>query len=298
MKEKLQLNGTNASFTQYPNKLRKESENISPIAKLCFVIIMFEKKRSSVENFTPSYSYMKKHYDINSKVWKASLDELENLGYISVKVVSVRPRKISITIDNRFYDGKSFSMFPNAILLTDVYTNNQKIFIGAIIGEFVRDFRIANARISLNSYNIFKKLVGIDFKKSYIYKTLNELSDPKSGYLNIFGKDGSGYFLDFSVLLAIGNRVHESLYTMNKNGTYERKGYVPPVKGQFLYSNETLSIVEDTSVVKTKDVKKKLSGRDLLALEEEEMRQEEIQKAIDYAYQTEEMETFIKENGL
>ncbi|MGL5013676.1 MAG: hypothetical protein ACRC6V_05210 [Bacteroidales bacterium] len=294
----------NGSFTQYPNKLRKtKTDTMSPMSKLCFVILMFEKKRSNSKPFTPSYGYMKKHYDINSKVWKNALDELQSEGYISVDVVSIKPRKISISINKEHDKGKAFSMFPNVILLTDVYTNNQKIFIGTLFGEFLKDFRVSGGRIALTPYQICKKLTDVDFKKSYIYETLKELSSPDSGFLNILIKDdGGSFYMDFSVFNAISDRLLEKLYVMHKAGWYERSEYLPPVKGQYKYSHDTLSIIEDTDLSNMVKVKKaykpRISTDERDILEESVFKLDEMNRETQYANQHEEINQYMKANGL
>lgn len=283
-------------FTQFPNKLRKDASGIDPTSKFVFVILLREIKSHVGKKFNPSYRYIEKYYGINARAWKKSLQELQDGGYIKVDSKDSPRSGLNIEISPQYLTGEKYSMFPNGILLSDVFTVNQKIFIGFMIGEFLKDYRNNEGIIRLTKYKISEKLASISFKKTFIYRTLEELSNPDSGYVNIFIKTTAGYMFNFASFVAITDRSFDMYYCDECNGKYYRKKYTSPEKGQFKYCETTHSIIEDTSVIKQKAIK--LTPEEVLRAEEEDMKKEMAQKEKDYYYQEDEINQFIKENGL
>lgn len=104
------------------------SREFLPSAKLVYAFILYMQEYN--EDFSPSSKFMERRFGISQPTFSKSVVALEKFGYIEiVKNTNCRTKNTIKIIWDKIYVIIMFTMLPNCIINTDVYTNDQKLFL-------------------------------------------------------------------------------------------------------------------------------------------------------------------------
>lgn len=233
-------------FTKFPEKIREcdskaivqkdKSQYVSPTSKLVFIYLLYYKNLCN--NQTPTFEYMKNRFGISYSAYDKAIKELSSIGAIKKNIVEKRNFGVlDIEIIYNFIKDSKFEKFPNLLIDTDVYTNNQKIFLACLWKLFIKDEDVSKYSIALSNRKIADFIYGVGFSKSVCHRLLAELSDKSHGFIPALIKTKDSYRLNVSAIMAIYERNSRrwNEVSMKPKGTIRYPVYEKPVPFDFTY---------------------------------------------------------------
>lgn len=196
--------------TKLPDEVRDQqvshkdgTDGVSTNSKLVFLLIKWCKDRDN--KISPSYVYMRDRFGIFEKTYQKALDELESNNIITTYIEEFRHAgRLCIDISKDIMKSSKFEMIPNAILTTDVYTNNQKIFL-AMLWKLFKKKSMTDYHTTMSARKISSQMEGIGFSKTSVYKLIKELSG--DGYIPVLNDSNGKISLNYNILLALSDRI-------------------------------------------------------------------------------------------
>lgn len=228
-------------FVKYPMKMRNQivfSREFLPSAKLVYAFILYMQEYN--EDFSPSSKFMERRFGISQPTFSKSVVALEKFGYIEiVKNTNCRTKNTIKIIWDKIYD-TMFTMLPNCIINTDVYTNDQKLFLILLcnLSKAAYGGKIYTSRSVLS---VYKSMKGMGVGENSVYARIKELSDPESGFINCLDIIDGSVYINTDVLLLISDRCISSFENAMQT-KIQYPIYTKPKKGDFYIDLEAKKI--------------------------------------------------------
>lgn len=228
-------------FLKYPMRMRNQtvfSGEFLPSAKLVYTFILYMQEYN--EDFSPSSKFMERRFGISQPTFSKSVVALEKFGYVEIVKNTNCRTKNTIKIIWDKIDSTMFSMIPNCIINTDVYTNDQKLFLILLcnINKATYGGHIFTSRSVLS---IYKSMKGMGIGENSVYARIKELSDPNSGFINCLEIIDGSVYINTDVLLLISERC-VSAFEYSIQSKIKYPVYTKPKKGDFYIDLEAKKI--------------------------------------------------------
>lgn len=230
-------------FIKYPNRVKNQevfSGEFLPSAKLVYAFILYMQEYN--EDFSPSYKFMERRFGISQPTFSKSVMALEKFGYVEVeKNINFKSRNI-IRIIWEKVDSEMFTMLPNCIINTDVYTNDQKLFLILLLNLSKSDQQ-GKIFSSKSIKSIYRSMKGLGIGENSVYSRIKELSDKNSGFINCLEIIDGSVYINIDALFLISERCFGEFQHAFKN----KKGYpvyIKPKKNDFYFDWEKKKIVK------------------------------------------------------
>lgn len=237
-----------SNFLKLPDRIRDQkvfSGDFRSSAKLVYIYMLYMQEYN--EDFSPSYQFMEKRFGISQPTFSKSLLALEKYGYVKIERGYDSQNKNSrnkIRVIWEKVDSRVFSMIPNYIINTDIYTNDQKLFI-ILLFSFCKSVVKGDMFIRKNISDIVSFMKGAGIGINSIYARIKELSDPNSGFINLIRIKDDGIFIDPYVIISISERALKN-FTDSINSGLKYPVYEKPDRFDFSYSDQLHMIIKNS----------------------------------------------------
>ena len=231
-----------SNFVKFPDRVRdKNSSGIGSIStKTKFIYLVISWHQYSNSGKSPSFKMMKETFGVNRKTYIKALEELHESCFIDYKR-DLSSGSIDINIIGK--DKSTFSMIPTAAILTRTLTNSHKVFVAIMWKMFVNKRKRTMSEICITTNEIVKETEKIGFSKNYIYKYVNELSSPDSGYINVFTRNKNTYKINFENLLLMLE--YEYFQRDIERKSRNKFIYVSPVPFEYIIDENDFNIIRN-----------------------------------------------------
>ena len=230
-------------FLKFPNRMRDQKTSANDFrasAKLVYIFILYMQEYD--EDFSPSHQFMERRFGISQPTYSKSIIALEKLGYIEVIRSSNMRHRNKINVIWKNIDSLMFTMIPHCIINTDVYTNDQKLFLILLMSfsatsDTRRQF---SAKTVADIYNFMRE---VGFGLNAIHSRIKELSRPDSGFINCIDVCEDGIYINMDALFNISERCFE-MFSLAVNNGKKYAIYEKPKKGEFYFDPEKRRIIK------------------------------------------------------